>query len=188
MFQISNVCKIVIIASFFGSLFMLTGCAAPSRSCNMMVAKSDLSPNLPKKSCCFTNNVCVGEVEGGSETHPLGRSLVDNGAFKNALEKSLVNVDLYHDNPKARYILNAKLEKLKQPLIGFDFTVTCQTKYQIFDQQKNKIVFERTLTTPYTASFTSSIIGIERMKVANEGAVRENIRNLINQLYSIQRS
>ena len=46
--------------------------------------------------------------------------------------------------------------------------------------------FNETLSTPYTAKFGDSIIAVERLKLATEGAARANITKLIEKLYELK--
>jgi len=168
-------------------MFVLTGCAKPACHQNMVISNADivkLSSKTLKKESTF-KNIAVQTVIGGSETHPLWMSMVNATEFKNALEKSLDNVRLYHaDQKTAPYRLEASLNKLEQPLLGFNMTVTCHATYRIFNTKTNKLVYEKSLNTPYTEKFTSAFLGVERLKLANEGAVKENIKGLINDLYN----
>ena len=43
-------------------------------------------------------------------------------------------------------------------------------------------MLERKLATPYTAKMGDAFVGTERLRLANEGAVRENISKLIGDL------
>lgn len=168
-------------------MFILTGCAKPACHQNMIISNLDIVKHAPKslkKESAFQNQLAVQTVMGGSETYPFWMSKVNAKEFKNALEKSLDNVRLYHpDQQTAPYRLEASLNKLEQPLLGLNMTVTCHATYRIFNNKTNKLVYEKSLKTPYTAKFLSALYGAERLKLANEGAVKENIKGLINDLY-----
>ena len=43
-------------------------------------------------------------------------------------------------------------------------------------------MFEQAITTPYTAKAGDAFPGVERLRLANEGAVRQNITRLIDEL------
>ena len=47
------------------------------------------------------------------------------------------------------------------------------------------VVYENTITTPFTAPFSASLIAVARLKIANEGAARVNIERLIQELYAL---
>jgi hypothetical protein len=72
--------------------------------------------------------------------------------------------------------------EVKQPLIGLDTTVTTTVRYVVVDTMSNQAVFDQVITTPYTAKLTDQFIGFERLRLANEGSVRENITKFIDML------
>jgi hypothetical protein len=41
---------------------------------------------------------------------------------------------------------------------------------------------DQTVLTPYTANFSDAFVGMGRLRLANEGAMRENIREIISRL------
>jgi hypothetical protein len=156
----------------------LSGCAtnaAPER----MTASPPVNQKLQNKS--LANNITLRTVSGGHETNPLLTSQVDDEGFKQAIIASLKNSRLYGGD--AKYALDVNLLKLKQPFLGFDLTVTCQAHYLLQDETSNQIIFDKDLTTSYTATVSDAFVAIERLKMANEGAVRANIAEFIKQLY-----
>lgn len=170
------------------SIFVLSGCAKPACHQNMVISNAEMLKfcSDSKKETKFQNHIAVEMVTGGKETNPLWTSMVNANEFKQALAKSLDNARLYHSDQKtAPYRLEASLNKLDQPLIGLDMTVTCHATYRIFNNKTNKVVYEKTLKTPYTEKFTNAFLGTERLKMANEGAVKANIKGLINDLYNV---
>lgn len=81
-----------------------------------------------------------------------------------------------------RLRLNAQLLSLAQPMVGASMTVTASVLYTLVDCTDRKELWVRTITLPYTAAFTDSLLGVERLKLANEGAARVNIQQLIKEL------
>lgn len=178
--------KYLTLFSLCTCMLVLTGCAKPACHQNMVISNADIEiiSSKPLKKEPTFKNIAVQTVTGGSETHPLLASQVNAKEFKSALEKSLDNVRLYHaDHKTAPYRLEASLNKLEQPLLGLNMTVICHATYRIFNNKTNKLVYEKSLQTPYTEKLTSAFLGVERLKLANEGAVKENIKGLINDLY-----
>jgi hypothetical protein len=82
----------------------------------------------------------------------------------------------------ARLKLNAELLELDQPLFGASFTVTASVHYTLTNMSTGEVVFDRKVTTPYTASFSDAFYGAKRLRLANEGAIRENIQRLMENL------
>ncbi len=78
--------------------------------------------------------------------------------------------------------LDATIQEVEQPGIGLDFTVTAHIDYVLTDVASGEVAYRETIVSPFTAEFGSAILGVERLKLANEGAVRVDIIQLINGL------
>lgn len=165
---------------------MLVACAAPARIDQMQV-NSSLAARTAAKESPLRDGIAIRDVTGGKETNPMWISNVSSHDFERALEMSLRDAGLWSPNRQAsKYQLIVHLEKLDQPFGGFDMTVTANVRYSLVERSTNKTVFERSLTTPYTAKLGDALLGTERMKLANEGAVRSNIQQLIDQLIALK--
>ena len=164
--------------------FILAGCATPARM-EQMVATAQPEQRVLKTP--LRDNVAVTEVTGGKETNPMWMSNVSSSEFERALETSLRDVGLLSNGKQAgKFILLANMEKLEQPFIGISMTVTASVHYTVINRATRKEVLSRTIAIPYTASFGDAFLGTERLKLANEGAVRNNIAALINELFSLK--
>jgi hypothetical protein len=69
--------------------------------------------------------------------------------------------------------------------MGFDMTVTVGVTYSLVERATGKERLNRRISVPYTASFGEAFSGTERLRVANEGAVRANIAKLIEELFGL---
>jgi len=156
----------------------LAGCATPARVDQMTVP----AVAQPTPQTAFRHSIAIKDVTGGQETNPLWTSQVSSAEFERALEASLQNAALLAPRQAGKYQLSAQLGRLEQPLIGLNMTVTATVLYQLVERTTAKTVWEKTLVTPYTAKFTDSLLAVERLKLANEGAVKENIARLISDL------
>lgn len=166
-----------------GSLLIsLMGCATPSNFAAMSVSRNEM--NMAKnQNKLFKENITLAKLTGGQKSSLVSK--VDNQGFSKAIENSLSNVGFLSSDPSAPYQLTVALEELKQPLMGLDLEVICKAKYTLYDNKQKKTVFEQTLTTPYTASFSSAFVGAERLRLANEGAVKENIKKFLMELNTL---
>lgn len=159
---------------------LITGCASPAA-----IDKMTVNPTLKAEpqSTRLKNNILVQSVAGGKSTNPLWISKVGNDGFKQALEDSLRNAALLSgSNASGEFALSAHLLALEQPIAGLDMTVTAAVEYTLSERSTQKVLYSKVISTPFTATFSDAAIGIIRMKVANEGAVRENIQKIINEL------
>lgn len=161
----------------------LTGCATPARI-DQMVAVA--APQQRIAQTPLRANVAVRDVTGGKETNPMWVSNVGNSEFEQALEGSLRDAGLLSAGKQAgKYMLVAHLENVQQPLMGISMTVTATVNYSLIERATGKEVINRRISLPYTASFDSAFIGTERLRLANEGAVRVNIGKIIEELFAL---
>ena len=163
---------------------LVTGCASPARVDQMAVSGQ---PAQRVSATPLRNNVAISDVTGGKETNPMWMSNVGGSEFSMALEESLRNVGLLAPNRQAgRYTLTAHLKSLDQPMFGLDMTVTASVNYVLVERLNGKEIFQRTMSVPYTAKMGDAFIGVERLKLANEGAIRSNISQLIDELFRLR--
>lgn len=163
---------------------LLTGCAAPARI-DQMTAFATPAQRVMKTP--LHTNVAVRDVTGGKETNPMWVSNVGGSEFEQALEASLRDAGLLSAGKQAgKYTLVAHLENVEQPFGGFDMTVTATVSYSLIERATGKEVFNRRVALPFTASFNSAFIGSERLRIANEGAVKVNIAKLIEELFALK--
>jgi hypothetical protein len=160
------------------ALSLLAACSQPARVSQMAVPNM-LAPVVAANPELL-GAMSVGDVSGGKATNPLWTSQVDNPQFKEALERSLeFNGLLVSPGTSPRLVVSATLVELNQPFIGFDFTVTPKVIYRVVQPNGEVELLREELVTPYTADFSSSIIAVERLRLANEGAIRESIKRFL---------
>ena len=163
---------------------LISGCAAPARVDQMTVSGQ---PEQRIAATPLRENVAVRDVTGGRETNPMWMSNVSSNEFSQAIEGSMRTVGLLAPNRQAaRYMLSAHLTSLDQPFIGLDMTVTASVKYSVVESASGKEIFQKTVIAPYTAKFSDAFAGVERLKLANEGAIRTNITQLIDDLFRLK--
>ena len=164
------------------SVALLAGCATPA-------AVEQMSVSLPitQTNSALKNSVGVKEVTGGRETNPMWTSQVSSDAFRRALEQSLENAGMFSKIVAgSKYQLTADLTRLDQPMMGFDMTVTSTVRYSLIETQTRKEVYAKVIQISYTAKMSDAFVGTQRLKLANEGAVKANIQGLINDLIALK--
>jgi hypothetical protein len=152
---------------------LLGACAAPAERSNMTVG---LNPALAQPvDTSLIDGIAVGSVDGGETTRALGTSEVNNEDFQSALMDSLRNHGLLAEGNAPRYILYAHLLDVHQPLVGLNMTVTARVNYELVDAVNGQPAEETTVETEFTSPFGDAFGADERTRLANEGAIRENI-------------
>jgi hypothetical protein len=173
-------CKIVALMIIGAAV---QGCAEPAQVSGMVAPAptTDAWVNSPYKGA-----MSVGTVSGGEETNPLWTSMVGDKEFKEALHHSLaVNKLLAPTDNDAKYIVNAELKGLDQPLMGFDVTVSAKVDYRVTKKDASELAFGNTVDSKYTAAFSDAYVGVERLRLANEGAIRNNIKTFLDRLLGV---
>ena len=160
-----------------GLLLLVAACAQPARTSQMIYHASEAQQaEVPD---AVLGSVAIASVSGGEETSPLWTSEVGDVEFREALLVTLQELGLHAFDDDAPYALTVNLLGLEQPLVGFDATVTCTANYLVVANADGSEVFNETFVTPYTADFSDAIIGVERLRLANEGAARANIEAFV---------
>ncbi len=128
----------------------------------------------------FKNSINILKVEGGKETNPLWTPQINDEEFQKALIKSLRNSGLFSKN--AHYNLKVDIFKVEQPSYGLDLIVTITAKYTLIESKNHNIIFDKIITTPYTATFSNAFLAVKRLELANEGAAKKNIQTFLVEL------
>ncbi len=164
----------------------LSGCATPATSSNMTVRAAEATDVRGRTPEVLKSQIALRDVTGGKETNPAWVSNVSSGEFERAIEDSLRSVGMLSTNRQAgRYQLVAHLEKLDQPLLGFDMTVTASVNYTLIERSSGKTVWQKSLVSPYTATVSDAFVGSQRLRLANEGTIRQNIGKLVAELQQL---
>lgn len=128
------------------------------------------------------HNIVVKSVSGGDDTNPMWTSQIESEGFKSALVKSLEAAGLLGtEGNSANYQLSAQIQSVEQPVFGFDMTVTAVVEYKLTAIERENEIFVKTLTSKHTATMGDAFYGPERLKIANEGAVKQNITQLLDE-------
>ncbi len=160
---------------------MLSGCATAARVDQMTASPSASASTAPAQ---LQNGISIDTVSGGENTNPLWTSEIGNTEFRGALEASLRAARLLADG-SGRYTLKAILLSVKQPMVGFDMTVTTTVRYTLTERASSRVVFDKPIASSFTATVGDAFLGYKRLRLANEGSARNNISQLVDELYRL---
>ncbi len=170
---------------FLAAAIFLGGCASGATAQGMTVKAADLAgPASPE----VAKSVAVSNVEGGEATDAWGMSQIDNPEFKKALVRSLLAAGLLSTDPNPKYVVSAELVSLKQPFVGLNMTVTSRVRYTLKDAKNGAVILSEEVAAQFTAKPSDSLIGVQRLRLANEGSARKSIAILIQKLNSSGKS
>lgn len=125
----------------------------------------------------YRNAMAVRSVGGGAPMDALTRPGVPNEPFKAALESSL-EARGYLAKGAPRIYVDAEIQNLQQPLMGIDMDATATVTYKVSGAASGTYP----ITTTATAKFSDSPIGADRLRIANERAMQQNIRQFLQSL------
>ena len=161
---------------------IVTGCATPASYQAMSIGIQDVPSSINAK---LKGSMVVASVDGGKDTSPLWTSQVDNQNFKSALEQSLIAVGYRSQDPNsAKYVVKAVLQELDQPLIGMTFDVRSTVLYSVTNQGA---VQSFPITAVGSATMSEALIGIERLRIASEKSIKENLKQFIQKISDFYR-
>lgn len=132
----------------------------------------------------YRDAITVGSVTGGKDTTILHAPNVSNTDLRDALVQTLIRAKLARAE-NGRFRLEAVLQKLDQPFIAFDITVTATIAYKLAEVATGTVVYDKALTTSATAKFIEHGVGSERLKLANVRAVSANLQRLVEEIYAL---
>ncbi|MEO1193939.1 MAG: hypothetical protein AAFY02_19440 [Pseudomonadota bacterium] len=158
----------------------LAACAKPARVAQMSSGAVD-SARIADNAT-IQGSLELGPVTGGEETNPLWTSEVGPAEFHQALDQSLQASGLLAVAPdSAPFVLTANLVEMDQPLFGADVRVTSTVDYEVTERVGGAPYFKKTLVVGYTADFSDALLGVERLRLANEGSIRVNISAFVQE-------
>ena len=165
-------------------VLFLAGCATMPKMMNMVPVMQGAKFHHSDKT------MKVGDILGGEKSDPLWEgSKIDAMTFKGALIISLQNSNLFtyaNSDDNADYRLDVLLMIQDQPAFGLNMTVTLLARYTIIDESSGDVVWTKDINSSYTATVGDAFVGAVRVNKANEGAVRENIRQALNEISALQ--
>lgn len=149
----------------------LSGCASPA-SKDAVIAHSMPITQHHQKTVSIT-------TQGGSETGAMDSSNISNGDLAKAIEGSIVENGLFTQvihGGDSDYLLNVTIVNMSKPMFGASFTVRMEAAWSLTERKTKKVVMRDSIKSSHTATMGQAFIGVTRLRLALEGAVRENIR------------
>jgi hypothetical protein len=126
-------------------------------------------------------------VSGGKETSKMGASQISNDAYAQALRESIERAGLFSGvtTDGSRYRLTSFIGKVDQPMFGLSLTVKMEVSYALKDSKSGNTVWTKDINSEYTATPGQAFAAVERLRLANEGAARENIRQALTEMAAL---
>ncbi|MFZ5783185.1 MAG: hypothetical protein ACOY4R_23530 [Pseudomonadota bacterium] len=158
----------------------MAACAAPASYLAMVPETPPAGAPAP----AYRNAVTVGSVALGNDPGTPWTSAVDPVQVRQALVESLTAAGLAA-GANGRYRLDARLLTLNRPYAGFAMSVTAAIAYRLTEATSGRVVYEKTVTGLGDASLDDAITNDNRLRIADQRAVRANLQRLVQDLYAL---
>lgn len=152
------------------ALALLAGCAPPQTVSTMVPDLAGI--DAAQGAAAYRNAIAVGQAPA------------DPALFRDALVRTLQSAGLAGGDA-GRYRLDVASLALRRPYAGFAMTVTATIAYRLVDAASGQVVYERTLTTPGTATLDDAVTNENRLRIADDRAIAANLQALVRDLYAL---
>jgi hypothetical protein len=152
-------------------IVLLAGCATSANRDAMTAGGISSAKKNP-----YSLSVKTG---GGNETSAMGSSEISNDDLRAAIEKSVTQSALFKEVVQGKngdYELSVTVARLGKPTFGASFTVDMEAGWSLIKASDKSVVMRKSITSSYTASMGDSLVGVTRLRLAVEGAARNNIK------------
>ncbi|MDP2279488.1 MAG: hypothetical protein Q8K51_14835 [Nitrospirota bacterium] len=150
---------------------LLAGCvAAPAKHDGMI-------PTTFETAGKHSKTVSVS-VQGGRETKLLTSTQISDEAFTQALADSITKSQTFSrvvQGKAADYLLTVTLFNLEQPMFGLTYTVKMEAGWTLQRADNSTVVWQESIKSEHTATFSDAFAAVTRLRLATEGAARDNI-------------
>lgn len=95
-------------------------------------------------------------------------------ALSDTVSASGIFAGLDADNPS--HLLEVVITRTSKPAVGFSFLIEMDADWKLFLLSDKSLVWSETINSTYKGGGEGGFVGMNRFRVATEGAARENIR------------
>mgnify|MGYP000980223114 FL=1 len=127
-------------------------------------------------------------VSGGQDLDAMGRTWVSNEEFKKAIEETILRSGVFKgivSGIGSEYQLDAMIFSIEQPIVGFSMTVKMEVGWTLKNLTTGMDVWKEPIKSEQTLSVGDAFVGATRLRLATEGAARNNIFQSISKISSL---
>ncbi|TGK35720.1 hypothetical protein [Leptospira andrefontaineae] len=166
---------------FLGAFaLVIFNCAFPATREGMLVTDY----KAPKK---VGDKIYINESVGGKTTLPFWMSKVSDEEFTAAVKESVKSAALFETLEEQfgnNWSLKIEILDLDQPMFGTTFTVKTKIKYTL--SKGADVIKEFLIDESGDATVGDAIIGVKRMRLANENSAKANIKKFLEEVSKVQ--
>lgn len=132
----------------------------------------------------YRSAITVGSVTLGRDAGMPWTSAVSPDQVQQALVQTLAAAGLGR-GANGRFRLDGQLLTLSRPYAGFAMTVTAAIAWRLTDTTNGAVVYDRTLQGLGTATLDDAVDNNNRLRIADQRAIRANLQQLVQELYAL---
>ena len=127
-------------------------------------------------------------VTGGKETNAAGKSQISDSAFKEAIVASIQQSKVFANvaDSGGDYALSVAIISMDQPSFGLDFTVKMEAGWTLKNVKTGAVAWQEVIKSEHTATTSDAFSGVARLRMANEGAARNNISRALAKISALR--
>ena len=139
-------------------LMMVGGCAS--------IAPDQITPR----------DLFLDQVEGKSNVRVSGSNeqIIKNEDLKLAVESGVLSSQLFSGVGRNLNV-SVSVLSIKNPMFGLDLTAETRVRWQIFNADSKEEIFNSVISSSHTSTVGDSLVAAQRLKMANQEALRKNI-------------
>jgi hypothetical protein len=171
----------VLIALLVTLAAVVSGCSSPAKKEAVVTHNLEVTQKHQKTVSIRT--------QGGSETGAMDLPSISDSDLAAAIEESIVENGLFTQvihGDGSDYLLSVTIINMTRPVFGASFTVKMEAAWSLSEQGTNKVVMRDSIQSHYTATMGQALIAATRLRLAVEGAVRENIKSGLTNISKLQ--
>ena len=162
------------------SLACVGACAPPPSYLAMVTG----APPGQAPAPVYRNAITVGSVTLGRDVGTPWTSAVSPDQVQQALVQTLAVTGLGQP-ANGRFRLDGLLLTLSRPYAGFAMTVTAAIAWRLTDIINGAVVYDRMLQGLGTATLDDAVDNNNRLRIADQRAIRANLQQLVQDLYAL---
>jgi hypothetical protein len=155
--------------------FVLVSLTVALGACSTTATREGMTAVKTEPLAQVGQSVKVSTLAGGGAD---GSSDIADEDLKAVIESSIERTGVFKQvvqSGGSEYELTVRVVSIKKPLAGFSMTVDMETAWSLVRVSDRKAVLQKGIASTYTAGMGEAFSGMTRVRMAVEGAVRENI-------------
>lgn len=155
------------------------GCAVSgARPVNMAPTAEYVEKIESNKS--LEQNIALGNIDVSPQAREATIVPLTADTVRSAVQAALLLSNYaVRDVQAPHLLLHATLVKIDAPYLAFNITTTSTIHYELTSQNGSSTIWQETIMMPYTAPFSESFNGEERVRLSIEKSIRENVTHML---------